>query len=119
MTLEECYAEMGGGLAQALSVLGREERVQRYLERFLGDPTARMLFESLGAGRMADAFRAAHTLKGLCRGLGLSRLFESCAALTECLRGGQGDAALEACVKRDYEQTMRAIGALCARHESA
>lgn len=115
MTLRECYGELDGDCAGALEVLGSEERVRRYLLRFADDPTARMLFASLSDGRVQDAFRAAHTLKGLCRGLGLTQLFVSCSALTEALRGGKMDAALCALVRRDYDAAVNAIRTMEAR----
>jgi len=113
MTLLACYEAMEGDCAAALAVLGNEERVQRYLLRFAGDPTARMLFAALVDARRADAFRAAHTLKGLCRGLGLTRLCASCCALTDALRAdGRLEDALVRRVREDYDLAVRAIAAL-------
>ena len=119
MTLEACYAAMEGNLAQAMMVLGNEERARRYLLRFLDDPTAKLLFAALREGRMDDALRAAHTLKGLCRVLGLSRLLESCQALTQCLREGGAYEALYAQALQDYETAARLIAALEERYVPA
>lgn len=114
MTLEECYAQMGGDLAGALAVMQSRERLARYLLRFAADPTAQMLFASLRAGRTDDALRAAHTLTGLCRGLGLTQLCRACRALADGLRGGQApqDDALTERAKEAYACTLRAIGEL-------
>ncbi|MBR2942092.1 MAG: Hpt domain-containing protein [Clostridia bacterium] len=124
MTLEACYAKMGGDCGAVLLVLGNEERARRYLLRFAEDPTARMLFAALAQARWGDALRAAHTLRGLCRGLGLARLCASCSALGDALRkeGLQGDAMrtedfmmdaqLAHQVKEDYETVLRAIDEL-------
>ena len=114
MTLQECYEDMGGDLGAALAVLESETRLTRYLGMFLDEPTARMLFLALEDARWADAFRAAHTMKGLCRGLGLTRLYESCCALANALRGSSApeDERVIARVQRDYEAVTRAIGAL-------
>ena len=114
MTVDACYKAMEGDYAAALGVLESESRVRRYLLRFLGDPTARMLVAALADGRWADAFRAAHTLKGLCRGLGLTRLHASCSALTDALRGGGPleDAQLGAQVKAEYGRVVQAVSAL-------
>lgn len=116
MTVQECYSEMGGDLGAALGVLESETRLRRYLIRFLDEPTARMLFLALEDARWEDAFRAAHTMKGLCRGLGLTRLYDGCCALADELRGGQAplDDAVIGRVHRDYEAVTRAIRALGA-----
>jgi len=114
MTVQECYDEIGGDLSAALGVLESETRLVRYLIRFLDEPTARMLFLALEDARWEDAFRAAHTMKGLCRGLGLTRLYDASCALAEALRGGQApqdDAVIER-VHRDYEAVTRAIRTL-------
>lgn len=114
MTLQECYDEMGGDLGAALGVLESETRLARYLTLFLDEPTARMLFLALEDARWQDAFRAAHTMKGLCRGLGMTRLYDSCCALTQALRDGQApqDDAPVRQVKTAYDRTISAIRAL-------
>lgn len=114
MTVQACYEAMNGDYAAALCVLESEARVERYLLRFAKDPTARLLFASLNSGRWEDAFRAAHTMKGLCRGLGLTGLHAACAALTDALRSGEapGDERLRAQAEREYGAVLQAVGAL-------
>ena len=114
MTLEACYGEMGGDLNAALRVLESDTRLTRYLIRFLDEPTARMLLLALEDARWADALRAAHTMKGLCRGLGLTPLYDACCALTDALRENMPpeDAQIGEQVKAEYERVVRAIGAL-------
>ena len=114
MTLEECYAQMGGDLAGALAVMQSQERLVRYLLRFAADPTAQLLFASLRAGRTDDALRAAHTMTGLCRGLGLTRLCGACRALADVLRSGRAgqEGAPGDQVQEAYACTIRAIGEL-------
>ena len=67
-------------------------------------------------GQREEAFRAAHTLKGVSANLGFSRLLASAGALTELLREEAetipgGAAALLEEVKQDYEVTVSAIRA--------
>ena len=59
------------------------------------------------------AFRAAHTLKGICLNLGFDAFYEVSAALTEKLRGREltGYEADFASVKECYEKTVAAIKA--------
>ena len=114
MTLEACYGEMGGDLNAALRVLESETRLTRYLIRFLDEPTARMLLLALEDARWEDAARAAHTMKGLCRGLGLMPLHDACCALTDALRENRPpeDVQIAGRVKAEYERVVRAIRAL-------
>ena len=61
-----------------------------------------------------EAFRAAHTLKGVCQNLGFSNLYAPAVTLTETLRAGQLDGTAEqfAEVEKQYRITMAAIHAL-------
>ena len=113
MTVQACYEAIEGDWATVIGVLENEVRVRRYLMRFLNDPTARVLFRALREERWEDAFRAAHTLKGLCRGLGLTRLQSACIRLTDALRGGRApEPALMAAVIAEYEGVMRVLDEL-------
>ena len=67
-------------------------------------------------GQWEEAFRAAHTLKGVSANLGFSRLLASAGELTELLRAetetipGRTADLLEE-VKQDYELTVSVIRA--------
>ena len=70
-----------------------------------------MLCKSLEAEDYEEAFRAAHTIKGVCQNLSFTRLYVSSNQLTESLRQGWNPEAEELVkqVKADYEQTVAAI----------
>lgn len=113
MTVRECYAAMGGDYEEALSLLGSEDRIRRYLLRFAVDPTAALLFTALASGEGQTAFGAAHTLKGVCHCLGMTRLYASSYALTEALRAGMTqDTGLLWQVHQDYEAVICAVRGL-------
>ena len=61
-----------------------------------------------------NAFRAAHSIKGVCQNLGFLKLSQSSSALTEALRGGknQDTTELERQVREDYERTVQGIKAM-------
>lgn len=63
---------------------------------------------------MKEAFRGAHTLKGVCQNLGFSNLYAPAYTLTETLRAGQLEGTQEqfAKVAEQYQCTMDAIRAL-------
>lgn len=89
MTVRECYEYLGASYDDVLSRLGSEELVERFAIRFLSDQSFRQLRDALEKGDGEVAFRAAHTLKGVCMNLGFDNLYSVSAALTEKLRGHQ------------------------------
>ena len=111
MTLSECYAALGGDYGPVLDRLRSEAMVKKFLLRFPEDGSYDLLAQALAAGDQAEAFRGAHTLKGVCQNLGLDRLYGSSAELCEALRGELREEAPELFeqVKADYVQTVSAI----------
>ena len=116
MTLKDCYAALGGNYDDVIARLRSESFVQKYVVRFPGDESFGLLCRSLESGETQEAFRAAHTLKGMCQTLGFSVLERSSSNMTEALRGGDleaGRALLEA-VREDYAHTVDVIRAFQA-----
>ncbi len=87
MTVRECYEAMGANYDEAFSRLRSDERIVRFLIKVAEDGSYALLCRSLEEKNMEEAFRAAHTLKGICLNLSLTRLQESASKLTEALRG--------------------------------
>lgn len=111
MTIEECYAALGGNYDDVIGRLKSERLVQKFVVRFPDDPSYGLLVDSLAAGNADDAFRAAHTIKGVCGNLSFDTLARSSSELTELLRAGdiEGGRKLFPAVKEDYERTVKAI----------
>lgn len=114
MNLKECYEALGGNYDEVLGRLRSERLVQKFVLKFLDDGSYDLLCSSVAAENWTDAFRAAHTIKGVCQNLSLTKLQVSSSALAEALRGGvwhEGDMALVEQVKADYLETTAAIQA--------
>ena len=85
------YVVKSSYIAQGKAKLAEDEvdlsasQAQGYISQFHG--SYQELVNALKEGRDEDAFRAAHTLKGVCLNLGFDRLYEVSAELTEKLRG--------------------------------
>lgn len=111
MTIRECYELMESDFDGVLRRLGNENIIARVAVKFLNDPSINELRTALSDGRTEDAFRAAHTLKGVCVNLGFDRLYECSSELTELLRYGSSDGAdiLLARVEESYELTADAL----------
>lgn len=111
MTLQEMYIELGGNYAEVKERLPSDKFIQKFVLKFLDDKSYELLTTSLDSGNGEDAFRAAHTIKGMCQNLGFDTLLASSSELSEALRGGLTPEAgpLFEQVKQDYEKTVQAI----------
>ena len=113
MTIQECYAALEGDYQEVLSRLYSDALVQRFVGKFLSDPSFSLLDRSMKERNYEEAFRAAHTLKGVTQNLSFTRLYRSSHELTEALRAQDYALAarLFAQVEADYTQTAAAIRA--------
>ena len=89
MTVREGYEELGSDFDKVQNRLVSEALVKKFALKFLDDPSFQELKISLEAGDTETAFRAAHTLKGICLNLGFDKLLVSSQELTEKLRGAE------------------------------
>lgn len=112
MTLQECYTAMGGDCNDAMGRLHSERLLQKFVLKFLDDGNFKLLCQSMSDGRQEEAFRAAHTIKGMCQNLSFRALGKSSGRLTEALRAGEGGTQelLERVIE-DYRVTEEAIRA--------
>lgn len=112
---ERCKDEMkknGADIKSALrSFMGKEEMYEKYLVKFLAeDPNYCNLMLSLKDKNYSEAFRCAHTLKGVSINLGLIPFYEAVSSLVEELRGKgpeEIDTALVDIRKKKVENTYR------------
>ena len=111
MTIKECYEKVGSDYDGVLKRLGSEALVKRFAVKFLNDPSFQELTDGLAAQNGEKAFRAAHTLKGVCLNLGFKVFYKFSAELTEVLRGREtaGSDELYAQVKEQYTTLTDAI----------
>ena len=87
MTIKECYAVADADFEDVLKRLGSEAMVKRFALKFLNDTSFEDLKEGIRLQDGEKAFRAAHTLKGVCLNLGFTGLGQASSELTEKLRG--------------------------------
>lgn len=111
MTLKECYIAMGSDYEDVLRRFLSEQMIRKYVLKFSDDGNYDVLCHAMEEGLQEEAFRAAHTIKGMCLNLGFTKLGESSSLMTECLRSGDMDGAraLSDRVREDYECTIEAI----------
>lgn len=110
MDLKEMYIEIGGSYEDVSSRLPSDALIQRFVLKFLDDKSYAQLCDAMN-NDAEEAFRAAHTLKGVCQNLGFERLGALASELTELLRGGEfpTDNSVLTELKESYGKTITAI----------
>ena len=111
MTIQECYAALEGDYEEVLGRLYSEALVKKFVGKFLADQSFQLLESSLNAEDYDEAFRAAHTLKGVAQNLSFTKLYRSSHEITEALRTANYDLAVQLLphVETDYALTCSAI----------
>jgi histidine phosphotransfer protein HptB len=84
--------------------------VRKFLGKFKDDKSFGELTAALEAGDVETAFRAAHTMKGVCANLGLDSLFKLSSDVTEILRP-KAEGAVEEAKKKlpDLEKEYKRV----------
>jgi len=115
MNIKEFYEIISGNYQEALERMMKESLVQRFVIKFLNDKSFAELQENLESGNTEVAFRAAHTLKGVCKNLAFTKLADSSSEITEMLRAGDLSAAKSYFpkVQSDYILVVKAIAEIC------
>lgn len=114
MTLQDCYAAMGSNYEDVLGRLRSERLVRKFAMKFLDDQSYELFCASMKEKNAEEAFRAVHTIKGICQNLGFTRLLESSSLMSDALRHGWTDEAetLAGRLEEDYRTTVDAIRSL-------
>ena len=114
MTTKECFDAIGADYEGVLERFSSEALVKKFALKFLDDNSYSNLEDALADGNVENAFRAAHTLKGVCLNLGFDNLYKASSAITEIFRAGELAGAKEAFeeVEKQYNITVNAIKAM-------
>ena len=110
MTVKECYDQMGADYKSVYERLGNNEQlVEHFFQRFAQDMSFAALKEAREKQDQEAAFRAVHTLKGICINLGLTNLYQVSSDLTEALRNGKPDPEVEEQLYQKVEQEYHRV----------
>lgn len=104
MTIKECFEQIGSDYDSVLQRLGNENILKKFMIKFIDDPSFNSLKEGIAENDGEKAFRAAHTLKGICLNLGFDNLYKASYEITEQLKGREaaGCEKLYAKVEEQY-----------------
>lgn len=111
MTVARFYALVGGNYEETLGRFRDEERILKFLKMFLNDTSISDLKRNMQEGNYDEAFRAAHTLKGVASNMGMTVLQREASEMTEILRERDIEAA-KAFMPRMDEICDRTLSAL-------
>lgn len=118
MTLQDCYAVLGGDYSDVFARFQSDRLVQKFILKYPDDRSFDLLCSAMAEKNYEEAFRAAHTIKGMCQNLSFTKLLNSSSKLSDALRNGrisEADSLMEQ-VKEDHLATIAAIKAF--REES-
>lgn len=103
--LEKNGADVKGTLDR---FLGEEEIYHKFLIKTLDSPDFKLLSESIEQKKFKEAFRHAHTLKGVTGNLGLVPIEDAASAITELLRGKEDEDVDEQAVDQKKQDLLDA-----------
>ncbi len=111
MNIKEFYDAVGANYNDVLTRLNNESLVNRIVKKFDEDPSFKQLEDALNRQDTDLAFRAAHTLKGICLNLGFDQLSKDAVEITEILRAGKFDGTKELfdSLKKSYNNTIEKL----------
>ena len=106
---KEIFESYGADYTQTMErFLGSESFYLRMLGMLPDDESCVQLGRALDGGDLEDAFRAAHTLKGVAGNLGLKPLYEAVCRIVEPLRRGEASEGYGAMYRTVREEVQRA-----------
>lgn len=119
MTIQECYEIIGGDYNDIMARLRKEDRVLKFLAMFLNESCYEDLKNAIADENVDDAFRAAHTLKGVCNNMSFTDLSKSSVDVTEALRAKNLEEAKTYMPKliEEYELIEKNIKALLEEND--
>lgn len=111
MDLKEAIEKLGGSYDDLILRLMTEAMARKFLTKFIDEQSFAELKSKLEANEIEEAFKASHTLKGLCQNLALGNLSRSSSDCCEALRAGNLDngKVLFAKVQSDYDEAIRVL----------
>lgn len=85
--------------------------ITRFVRRFPEDMSYKQLVDSIDKGDVEEAFRAAHTLKGVSANLSMTKLYRLLCEQVEFLRAGDIEAGADMlpAITEEYERMVAAI----------
>ncbi len=113
--IREKLVEAGVDVKSALDrFMGRDDLLLRFLKKFGEDPNYELFKDSMAEKKYEEAFKAAHSLKGVCGNLSMVSLFQTISKEVEFLRGQQYEEAEKMLpqVVEEYDKSVAVLKTL-------
>lgn len=114
--MRKCFKKMGANYQDVIKRLPSVSMIEKFALKFREDTSFQELETALNEKQVDLAFRAAHTLKGVCMNLGFDHLYKPSFEITESLRASNLELALQQfdAVKEQYTKTIEALNEFAA-----
>ena len=115
MDLKEIYTQINGNYDEVMGRLMKEERVLKYLRKFVDNTDYESFNTSYGAEDWETAFRAIHSIKGMGLNLSITKMAELGSDVCEEVRNGAPQRDITGMVedfRREYEAVMEVLKTL-------
>ena len=112
MNLIEFYDVVGGSFDDVMGRLMKEERITKYLAKFIDSPEFDNMLAAYEAQDWETMFRESHSLKGMAANLGLENFREAVSNVCETVRHGAPETDITELLdkaKTEYEVAIDAI----------
>ncbi len=87
--------------------MGNEAMYEKFLKKFVYNSNYTGLEENISSGNYGEAFKCAHTLKGVSANLGLDPIFKAASELTEEFRGKADEEVNRERVQEIWQELQR------------
>lgn len=111
MNIQECYEAIGGSYEEAKGRLQMDALIEKFARMFISDESYSQLVDAMEKKDVDAAFRAAHTMKGVCQNLSFTELGKVSSDVTEFLRSANMEDAgkLMPELVSSYKKTISAL----------
>lgn len=103
--LRECGADVETTVKR---FMGNEAIYEKFVRKFPQDQNYRMLGEHMDSGNYEEAFKCAHTLKGVSANLGFDPVYKAVSNLVEELRGRKPEEVDKGKAEAEWQEVSRA-----------
>lgn len=115
MEVMEVYAILGEDYNEVLERIGKEAWIAKYLKKFADDSCREGLNKAVEDKDWEEAFKCAHSIKGLALNLGLGTLLKISSELSDVFRNGEPSSdptELMEALNNEYERIIAIVSEL-------
>jgi len=112
MDIQEFYDSIDENYENVSSrMMGNQKLVEKFVRKFLEDPTYKQIKESVYMLDYDEILRATHTMKGIASNLEFTQLQQKSAKAVDMIRAGEKETVLPVIdeIEKEYQKVVDAI----------